>query len=419
MFKILFKELNSKCNKNSSINKSLIIFNFHSKIRINTQAKSKLTQNKFYKFPMRHRADYDPSKDYYKILGISQSADEKEIKKAYYQLAKQYHPDLNKGQTSEKFKEINSAYEVLSDSSKRLQYDASRKMNSFWGGKTYSDQQRTQTGSSNSWGSSNNYNYNYNKQWNKSNYDFKEDPFYKNFSDWFKNSQNSYSNKNTQDNYKNNFNSGGKNTQNFKKYYEKNKDYFSSFKMKDSGETEKKSSSQNNKKEASFGKSYYEKNKKYYESFKKEKEDGRESHGYKSENNSSYYSNDHSRGPAGNNTSQVMLMIFSIFGVILGSMIINKIMRGSSQSQSQRQYQSIQREGAQPQNFQEVKNSGSQSINYNKENFTSTVNTYSSQNDLAKQNYASGLNSGSISTQYEDFNNTARQKDPFYKSPRE
>ena len=64
-------------------------------------------------------------KDYYKILGVSKNATEKEIKKAYRRLAKKYHPDNNKGNkaSEEKFKEINEANEVLSDPEKRKQYD--------------------------------------------------------------------------------------------------------------------------------------------------------------------------------------------------------------------------------------------------------------------------------------------------------
>lgn len=64
-------------------------------------------------------------KDYYKILGVDKSADEKEIKRAYRKLAVKYHPDKNPGnkQAEEKFKELNEAYEVLGDSKKRARYD--------------------------------------------------------------------------------------------------------------------------------------------------------------------------------------------------------------------------------------------------------------------------------------------------------
>ena len=65
-------------------------------------------------------------KDFYKILGVSQDADAKDIKKAYYQLAKKYHPDTNKGdnKAQKKFQEVSEAYECLSDETKRKQYDA-------------------------------------------------------------------------------------------------------------------------------------------------------------------------------------------------------------------------------------------------------------------------------------------------------
>ena len=62
-------------------------------------------------------------KDYYKILGVERTADEKEIKKAYRRLARQYHPDVNPGDKAAeaRFKEINEANEVLSDPEKRPQ----------------------------------------------------------------------------------------------------------------------------------------------------------------------------------------------------------------------------------------------------------------------------------------------------------
>jgi len=66
-----------------------------------------------------------PGKDYYAILGVGRSASEKEIKQAYRRLARKHHPDVNPGNKAAeaKFKEINEAYEVLSDSEKRKKYD--------------------------------------------------------------------------------------------------------------------------------------------------------------------------------------------------------------------------------------------------------------------------------------------------------
>ena len=65
------------------------------------------------------------SKDLYQILGINKSANEAEIKSAYRRLARKYHPDLNKDDTSasEKFKEISNAYDILGNAEKRKKYD--------------------------------------------------------------------------------------------------------------------------------------------------------------------------------------------------------------------------------------------------------------------------------------------------------
>ena len=62
---------------------------------------------------------------YYDILGVGKSSTESEIKQAYRELARKYHPDVNPGdkQAEEKFKKINEAYEVLSDPQKKRKYE--------------------------------------------------------------------------------------------------------------------------------------------------------------------------------------------------------------------------------------------------------------------------------------------------------
>src|SRR5690554_2533064 len=64
-------------------------------------------------------------RDYYEVLGVSRSATDDELKKAYRKLAKQYHPDTNpdNAEAESKFKEASEAYAVLSDADKRRQYD--------------------------------------------------------------------------------------------------------------------------------------------------------------------------------------------------------------------------------------------------------------------------------------------------------
>ena len=66
-------------------------------------------------------------KDYYKVLGLSSSATDKEITRAYRKLAKQLHPDTNPG-SEEKFKEVSAAYDVLGDAEKRKEYDEVRRL---------------------------------------------------------------------------------------------------------------------------------------------------------------------------------------------------------------------------------------------------------------------------------------------------
>jgi len=76
------------------------------------------------------------SKDFYQVLGVSESAGQGDIKKAYRRLAKQYHPDANPNNAAaaERFKEISEAHSVLSDAEKRKQYDQMRRLGAFDGG---------------------------------------------------------------------------------------------------------------------------------------------------------------------------------------------------------------------------------------------------------------------------------------------
>ena len=71
------------------------------------------------------------NKDFYKVLGVSQSANQDEINKAYRKLARKYHPDLNHDPSAvEKFKDISEAYDVLSNADQRKKYDAIRQFGS-------------------------------------------------------------------------------------------------------------------------------------------------------------------------------------------------------------------------------------------------------------------------------------------------
>ncbi|BBD58485.1 DnaJ protein [Nostoc sp. HK-01] len=81
-------------------------------------------------------------RDYYEILGVDKDASNEEIKKNYRRLARQYHPDLNPGNKAaeEKFKDIGEAYEVLSDTAKRAQYD---QFSRYWKQKGFAGNKQT------------------------------------------------------------------------------------------------------------------------------------------------------------------------------------------------------------------------------------------------------------------------------------
>ena len=74
-------------------------------------------------------------KDYYRVLGVSDTASQKDIKSAYRKLSRQYHPDTNEGERAaeERFKEVSAAYDVIGDPEKRKEYDEVRKLGPMGG----------------------------------------------------------------------------------------------------------------------------------------------------------------------------------------------------------------------------------------------------------------------------------------------
>ena len=74
-------------------------------------------------------------KDYYAVLGVSQTTSHKDITKAYRRLAREFHPDANPGnaQAEERFKEISAAYDVVGDETRRKEYDEVRRMGPMGG----------------------------------------------------------------------------------------------------------------------------------------------------------------------------------------------------------------------------------------------------------------------------------------------
>jgi curved DNA-binding protein CbpA len=94
----------------------------------NPQIRSLARKNVFHLY--NEVPKFDPSKDYYQILEVTKDTGDSDIKKAYYRLAKSYHPDSNPGKEA-KFKEINEAYSVLSDAKLKKQYNSARSFQGF------------------------------------------------------------------------------------------------------------------------------------------------------------------------------------------------------------------------------------------------------------------------------------------------
>ena len=84
-------------------------------------------------------------RDFYEVLGLSKGADPAAIKKAYRKLAKKYHPDVNVGDVlaEERIKDINEAYDILGDETKRKQYDNPNPFGGGFGGSSRTSRQRT------------------------------------------------------------------------------------------------------------------------------------------------------------------------------------------------------------------------------------------------------------------------------------
>lgn len=178
------------------------------------------SKNFFYRINRKFMNEFETSKDYYKILNIDSKSSEKQIKEAYHKLAKKYHPDLNGGKTSDSFKEMTSAYDILSDPAKRKQYDEYRGMfsstNNYYSGPNHENSYKD-ANSSQAYKSSSNFQDNFNKSYTKAKttYSYRDpktgefktytyegdsqgNPFFKDFEDFMKkfNNMNEASNKN-------------------------------------------------------------------------------------------------------------------------------------------------------------------------------------------------------------------------------
>ncbi len=240
-----------------------ILRNFNKSCQLN-HILSKPNKTTFYKFPLRFLIDFDPKKDYYKILGVSSDASEKDIKLAYYKMAKIHHPDLNGGKQSNEFKEMTNAYDILSDQKKKIDYDTMRKgvmgggPFGFGGENFYNNSnpyKQNTNGYNNFYKNNNTYNNNdFNNQefeerirqkfrragfsnatytkykdpktgeW-KSYSNTQGNPFFKDFEDLFKKAsqQQQYRNQYTHENPNNNYEN--REQEPFRNFWERNKDY--------------------------------------------------------------------------------------------------------------------------------------------------------------------------------------------------
>jgi curved DNA-binding protein CbpA len=271
---------------------------------------------KLFYIPKKFLMDFDITKDYYKILGLTKSATDKEIKSAYYKMAKKYHPDLNGGKQSNEFKEMTNAYDILSDAIKKKDYDTFRSSqtqsgfgDSFWNRNNKNT--NTNNGQTN-YNSNNSYSqYDYN---NYSNNNKQKGPFegadnFEAFKDRFRSQKTRYEYKDP-------------NTGEWKTYYEEKtgpkgnyqgnpffrdfEDIFSKInqqKQKNQSYYYDEASRKNSQND--FFKNYYERNKDYNEHFRAKNEKNNEDHynQFKNFNTQNPFEYTNSNGNTNNNNN--------------------------------------------------------------------------------------------------------------------
>ena len=308
---------------------------------------------KIYNNQTKYFTQFNLNKDYYSILGLNKNASDKEIKDSYYKLAKTYHPDLNSGKTTEKFKEMTDAYDILSDSKLKSDYDQKRSFNF-------------------------NNNFNFSNNYRKFTFnDFKNDPLILNVKMFFNNI----------------FNNNKRKNNTFYSKPHQSKNYSSN-----------NNDNNKNKNKSEFARKHYEKNKDYYDTFKKDKNDNNEEQNSYDNNTSNQHHNNQQQPTQ----SPILYFAVTFIGVFLGSFIIHSLF-------SRRPVQQIQPnnyDNKYPINNNTIPNQRYQA-NLSQQNFNqnNTVNTY-------KQNSNTNLDNAVSNASFvrKSENSISSNDDPFRKN---
>jgi len=162
-------------NNKTLIDNKLLFFFRKSNLRdITNKRKS------FIKFQIKSFSLVNLNKDYYKILGVTPEADEKEIKNAYLKLVKKYHPDLTGGKTTEHFKEISNSFKILSDNNLKKYYDSnSEKVSKYYYHTSTLNEKNENSTNTNYRNYSEDYEFNNNQNRNDYYYKYSNKNFYK------------------------------------------------------------------------------------------------------------------------------------------------------------------------------------------------------------------------------------------------